>query len=316
MTVPGASVFHTRFMSNPNQKIASIDIGSNTLRLLIVEKTPGGLKPVFRDREIVRLGKGFFPSRRLSTQSIEGALRVLKRFMNKADQEGVTQVRAVGTGVLREAQNRGPFLERIAAETGLAVEIISGLEEARIMARGVLAQLQVSTEKTVVFDMGGGSTEFVFLIQGEPADKLSLPIGVVGLTERFLLSDPPTSKELDSLLNYCRIFLKENLPQNGIIKNLIGTAGTVTTLAAMDQKLTEYDPDRINGAVLTRDRLGLIAGEILSIPFSRRAKLPGLEPGRADIIGAGILLVIEILDHFSLDSLRVSDAGLLEGLVL
>lgn len=313
--MPGASRAQLRFMWISNRKIASIDIGSNTLRLLIVETSPDGLKPVFRDREIVRLGKGFFPSRLLSTQSVEGALRVLKRFMSKVDQEKVTQIRAVGTGVLREARNRAFFLDRIAAETGLAVTIISGLEEARIMARGVLAQLKVSNEKTVIFDMGGGSTEFVFLDQREPVEKRSLSLGVVGLTEQFLNSDPPGPNELELLKEYCRNFLKENLPQNDIIKNLIGTAGTVTTLAAMDQKLSDYDPDRITGTNLSRHRLGPLAGEILSIPFARRAKLPGLEPGRADIIGAGILLVLEIMDHFSQDSLLVSDAGLLEGLI-
>jgi exopolyphosphatase / guanosine-5'-triphosphate,3'-diphosphate pyrophosphatase len=298
------------------KKIASIDIGSNTLRLLIVEKTAKGNLPIFRDREIVRLGRGFSPARLLSPQAMENALRVLSRFKSRADQEGVTQIRAAGTGVLRAAENSAVFLEKIKKETRLAVEILSGLEEAQIMAKGVLSLFPSSDGETVIFDIGGGSTEFVFMINGQVKERMSLALGVVGLTEQFLKSDPPRQKESEFLKRHCRTIIEKILSKNDNIKNLIGTAGTVTTLAAMDKGLTDYDPDQINGTVLFRNQLGLLSREILSLPLDQRVKWPGLESGRADIIGAGILLVLEIMDFFSQESLLVSDAGLLEGLIL
>lgn len=298
------------------EKIASIDIGSNTLRLLIVEKKAQGFYPVCRDREIVRLGRNFYPDRILTSQAMEAALQVLKRFKDRADREGVTDIFAAGTGVLREAGNRELFLKRIEEETHLPVRIISGPEEAQLMAKGVLSTFPAENGETVIFDMGGGSTEFVFMKDGRMAERLSLPLGVVALTELFLKSDPPGRDESKVLRGHCRNILKKNLAKNDIINNLIGTAGTVTTLAAMAQKLFVYDPERINGTVLTKDRLCQLSEELLALPFEHRAKLPGLEPGRADIIVAGLLAVLEILDHFSQEILLVSDAGLLEGMII
>ncbi len=297
-------------------KIAAIDIGSNTLRLLIAEKSAQGFYPLCRDREIVRLGRNFYPDRLLSAQAIESAVKVLKRFKIRADREGVTNIFAVGTGVLREAQNIAIFLDWTEKETRLPVRIISGLEEARLMAKGVLSLFPSRSGKSVIFDMGGGSTEFVFIKEGHMAERLSLPLGVVALTERFLKSDPPSPDESKWLKDHCRNILKKNLTNNDNIKNLIGTAGTVTTLAAMSKKLLDYDPDQINGTVLTKGRLRQLSEEIFTLPLDQRAKLAGLEPGRADVIAAGLLLVLEILDHFSQEDLLVSDAGLLEGLIL
>lgn len=262
------------------------------------------------------MGRNFYPDRLLTSQAMEAALQVLKRFKNRADREGVTNFFAAGTGVLREAGNREFFLERIEEETHLPVRIISGPEEAQLMAKGVLSTFPPENGETVIFDMGGGSTEFVFMKDGRMAERLSLPLGVVALTEFFLKSDPPRLDESQLLKGHCRNILKKNLTKNDKINNLIGTAGTVTTLAAMAKKLFVYDPDRINGTVLTKDRLRQLSEEILALPFDQRAKLPGLERGRADIIVAGLLAVLEILDHFSQETLLVSDAGLLEGMIL
>lgn len=223
---------------------------------------------------------------------------------------------AVGTGVLRDAENSPVFLNKIEKETRLLVRIIPGEEEARLMARGVLSIFPPAQGKTVIFDIGGGSTEFVFMDKGQMTERISLPLGVVALTEQYLPSDPPKGPESAGLKSHCRNILKKNLPRNGIINKLIGTAGTVTTLAAMEQGRTTYDPDWINGTALTKERLLEISENFLALSFEKRAKLPGLEPGRADIITAGSLLVLEIMDHFSQDNLWVSDSGLLEGLIL
>ncbi len=300
---------------SPLKKIASIDIGSNTLRLLIAWESGVGFHPLYREREIVRLGRNFYQHRLLSSQAMEDAVTVLKRFKNKVDAEGVTEILAVGTGVLREAENISFFLKRIEEETRLPVRIISGIEEARIMAQGVLSVFPSRTGETIIFDAGGGSTEFVFMDDGQLTERFSLPLGAVLLTEQFLRSDPPSQKEIQSLKGHCRNILKKNLKKNDNINALIGTAGTVITLTAMMTKLETYDPDRINGTVLTRQGLKVLSEDILPLSIDQRVKLIGLEPGRADIIIAGLLLVLEIMDHFSREALLVSDAGLLEGLI-
>ena len=147
-------------------------------------------------------------------------------------------------------------------------------------------------------------------------ERISMPLGVVGLTEKFLQTDPPKSNESDSLKIHCQNILRKNSTKNDKIDRLIGTAGTVTTLAAMAKNLFEYDPDQINRTVLTKEYLIELSKQILALPLEKRSSLAGLEPGRADIISAGILLVLEIMDHFSQRVLLVSDAGLLEGLIL
>jgi exopolyphosphatase / guanosine-5'-triphosphate,3'-diphosphate pyrophosphatase len=297
-------------------RIASIDIGSNTLRLLIAEKTETGLKPVYRDREIVRLGRNFYPERRMSSLSFELALSVLKRFKRAIESYGACPIRAVGTGVLREATNTQFFLKAAQERIDLPIRIISGLEEARIMARGTLSVFTSPPDRTTIFDIGGGSTEVAFLKNRKLRDRQSLPLGVVGLTEVFLPSDPSSEKEMAALRNHCRNILEKNLPGDATIDVLIGTAGTATTLAAMAKKLTSYDPDLINGTVLTRDQLAGLFNEMVTLPISQRAQLPGLEPGRADIIFPGLVLVQELLTFFRQEKFLVSDAGLLEGLML
>jgi exopolyphosphatase/guanosine-5'-triphosphate,3'-diphosphate pyrophosphatase len=298
------------------EKIASIDIGSNTLRLLIAEKIGERFRVLFRDREIVRLGRNFYPHHLLSAQAMEAAVKVLSRFKIKADKAGATPIIAVGTGVLRGAGNISDFLESVDRETGVSVKILSGPEEALIMAKGVLSVFTSTYGENVIFDVGGGSTEFVVVNNGQIDHCISLPLGIVGLTERFLMSNPPRMNELESLKVHCQNILRKNLAMNDKINYLIGTAGTVTTLAAMAKKLSDYDPDQINGTVLTKEYLLELSKKILALPFNQRAELTGLETGRADIIGAGILLVLEIMDYFLQESLLVSDAGLLEGLIL
>jgi len=297
-------------------KIASIDIGSNTLRSLVAEKTGKEFHPIFRDREIVRLGRSFYPDRLLDSQAMEAAVKVLSRYKIRADKAGATQIIAVGTGVLREAENSSDFLERVVRETGISVKILKGPEEARIMAKGVFSVFPSTFGKTVIFDVGGGSTEFVVVNDAQIGRRTSLPLGVVGLTERFLKSNPPKKNEAVSLKVHCQNILKKNLPKNDKINCLIGTAGTITTLAAMAKNLCDYDPEKINKTVLTKEYLIELSKKILALSFNQRAELTGLETGRADIIGAGILLVLEVMDYFSQESLLVSDAGLLEGLIL
>jgi exopolyphosphatase/guanosine-5'-triphosphate,3'-diphosphate pyrophosphatase len=298
------------------ERIASIDVGSNTLRLLVAEKKKEDFQVLFRDREIVRLGRNFFPDRLLLPQTIEAAVKVLKRFKTEAERSGVERVIAAGTGVLREAKNIRVLLSEVEAQTGIVIRVLGGLEEAALMAKGVLSIFPPTDQETVIFDNGGGSTEFVFINHGRIAHQASLPLGVVGLTEAFLKSDPPTLGEVQTLREFSGNILRKNFAGNDKNLRLIGTAGTVTTLAAMISRLDEYEPGRINGVVLFRAPLEGLLQTLLSLPCKERAGLTGLEPGRADIIPAGLLLVLEMMTFFNQESLLVSDAGLLEGLIL
>lgn len=297
-------------------KAAAIDIGSHTLRLLIAKIEGNQLVPLVRDREIVRLGRNFYPERVLSAEAVDRSLRVLERFRRLADREAVRTLRVAGTGVLREAENIGEFIAAVRRETGLEVTIISGEQEAGLSARGVLSVFPRADSPTFIFDLGGGSTEFVGLAGDRWEAAVSLPLGVVGLTEIFLPSDPPEAGEINRLQAYVLEMLMKNIPRPPAPPRLIGTAGTVTTLAAMGQGLTSYDPDRINRSVLDRDDLNRLLSTLGSLPLENRRRLPGLEPGRADIIVAGLVVVLTVMLFFKVEELRVSDAGLLEGLVL
>jgi exopolyphosphatase / guanosine-5'-triphosphate,3'-diphosphate pyrophosphatase len=298
------------------KKAGAIDVGSNTLRLLIAQIEGNRVLPVCRDREMVRLGRNFFPERVIGGQSLESALKVLERFQRTGVQEGVARFRAAGTGILRESSNTRQFLETVLRTTGISIEVLSGVEEARLSALGVLSVFQELTGPTCIFDLGGGSVEFTWVQSGKIGAAVSLPLGAVGLTEQFLLSDPPLKQEIDRLRGHCLETLRKGINSNKSVSCLIGTAGTVTTLTALAKKLAEYDPSRINGSVLDRDTLSRLLFELTSIPLAARRELPGLEQDRADIITAGLVAVRSILDFFDTDTLRVSDAGLLEGLLL
>jgi exopolyphosphatase/guanosine-5'-triphosphate,3'-diphosphate pyrophosphatase len=297
-------------------KAAAIDIGSNTLRLLIANIEGNQLVPLIRDREIVRLGRDFYPERVLSDTSMGMALEVLDRFRRQAVREGVANLRAAGTGVLREAQNLGPFVAAIRRKTALEVEILPGTEEARLSAAGVLSVFPRSDVPTWIFDLGGGSTEFVGWTGEGPDTAVSVPLGVVGLTELFLPSDPPAAGEISRLQGYVLEMLLKNIPRVRETPRLIGTAGTVSTLAAMVLGLSSYDPDRINGIIIDRATLDRLLSTLCALPLESRRRLPGLEPGRADVIPAGLAVVLTIMLFFRVQELWVSDAGLLEGLLL
>ncbi|HSO71966.1 MAG TPA: hypothetical protein VLR91_04885 [Thermodesulfobacteriota bacterium] len=298
------------------KKAGAIDVGSNTLRLLIAQIEGNQVLPVCRDREMVRLGRNFFPERVLGRQSQESALKVLERFQRAGFQEGVAWFRAVGTGILRESTNTHQFLEAVLRTTGISIEVLSGEEEARLSALGVLSVFQDITAPTCIFDLGGGSVEFTWVQSGIIRETVSLNLGAVGLTEQFLFFDPPLKQEIDRLREHCLETLRKRININESVSCLIGTAGTVTTLTAMAKKLAKYDPVRINGSVLDRYTLNRLLFELTSIPLTTRRELPGLEAARADIITAGLVVVLSILDFFEADTLLVSDAGLLEGLLL
>ena len=306
-------------------RFASIDVGSNTVRLLLAEKMgKGNFRPLRVERWITRLGGNFSAKNMLDEKAMLQTLATLQVFADILREERVETVFAVVTGVVREAKNEREFIEKVWKETGLSLRLISGEEEARLMLRGVLWSLKDQTLSRIVADIGGGSTEILWVEGNKPKKTRSIGLGAVILCEKFLKSDPPGLQELESLEKYTEGILEETrewlarggLGFSALDPHLVGTAGTMTTLAAIDQKLSVYDPQRINGHQISRPTLEKIYLHLRSLPIQDRRTVPGLETGREDLIVAGAVVILSILKVFNLEALLVIDSGLLEGVLL
>lgn len=308
---------------------ASIDIGTNTFRLLISDlKNEGKLHQRVIRREITRLGGGFTANGGLTEDSMARGIATLSTFSGILREHKVGKVRAVATSVVREARNGTEFVRRVKEMTGLDVEVITGDEEALLALKGVLSCITVKTKDALVFDIGGGSTEYILSSLGNPIYSESLKLGVVHAAETFLHSDPTTNEEIEAISghvverltpyinNISKKGLKKRLPPENTDITLIGTAGTITTLAAMDQGLEIYDPSRINNYMLTHDRVKMLFNEIYPLSLTERRKLHSLEGGREDLIVAGTVIVLKTMEVFGFREMMVSDGGLLEGVLI
>jgi exopolyphosphatase/guanosine-5'-triphosphate,3'-diphosphate pyrophosphatase len=303
--------------------LAGIDIGTNTLRLLVADTGPSSIREIHSDRQITRLGEHLDKAGMLTPEARERSIAALADFARNIEAFGAAGVRAVGTSALRTAANSSEFREEVHKRTGLVVEVISGEEEARLTLLGVARCLfpaaatvkKIVPDDALVIDIGGGSTEII--MAGSPASEVSLPLGAVYLTERFLKQDPPGAEELERLRAYVRLILDSSrLPSPERAGILIGTAGTVTTLVAMDHQLDEYDPGKITGSKLTKDTISDLVLKLSMSRLDERRRMPGLEQGREDIILAGAVIVQEIMERFGFRSMLVSDGGLREGILL
>ncbi|MEQ9618705.1 MAG: Ppx/GppA phosphatase family protein [Deltaproteobacteria bacterium] len=302
-------------------RVASIDIGTNTLRLLILEaKLADRNERLYIGREITRLGEGFSDEFKIiNKNAIDRSVSVLSNFAKIIEKHNVDQVRAVATSAVRESLNGTEFVERIIRDTGLPVEIITGEEEARLTVAGVMNSVTFSTPDCLIFDIGGGSTEYVYVSEGTIKNVNSINLGVVSLTEQYLKNEIDTESDLLQLDNRIKLVLEEGLSdflspaENTGNLTIIGTAGTPTTLAAIEMRLDPYDPALVNNFNLTRHMITEILNSLAELPKPERIKIPGLEAGREDLIIPGIMITLETLERFSCDSMLVSDAGLLEG---
>lgn len=306
------------------KRLASIDIGTNTLRLLIadVKRNPSdqtcSIRELHSERVITRLGEGVHKTGRLDRVSMEKSLQVLHRFSAAIASHGVEASAAYATGALREAADAVEFLERIRHETGLNVTIISGDEEARITAAGMLMDIEVP-EKALLIDIGGGSTEMVLTKQKQPVAVKSINLGVVHLTNEFMRHDPPATHDMEAM-KY-EIDEKAQLLWDAFHKEadnamFIGTAGTITTLAAMSLKLTRFDHDMIHKSCLIRADIESIFDRIAHVRSDERAQYVPFEPERLDIIVPGTLILLTVMNLFQEGRILVSDNGLREGILI
>jgi exopolyphosphatase/guanosine-5'-triphosphate,3'-diphosphate pyrophosphatase len=294
--------------------VAAIDLGTNTVRLLIA--TLGPYRQILLKRSITRLGGGFTRERGLSGEAMERSVSALKGFAEEISGHNATRVRAVATSAVRDAENGKEFCERVLAETGISLEVIDGTEEAVLTLKGVGNALDVKNGDLAVFDIGGGSTEYTLARDGALLFSRSLPIGVVRLTE-----GKAGVAEMEDKIGRVLALLKGELEGEGLATrfskaSLVGTAGTATTLAAIQMGVRDYDYRRVNNLIMQYCDVERILAQLLPLTPQQRLKVTGLEPGREDLIIAGILVVLISMRMFGFGTLKVSDSGLLEGLIL
>ena len=297
-------------------KLAALDVGSNTVLMLVAERdAAGAVRAVADFARITRLGRGVDANGRLDAQSAAQTLDAVVEFAQKARDLGAEKIVGVATAALRDAQDGAGFLAQVKARAGLDLEIITGATEAQLSYLAVAKGLELDpAAKLLIVDIGGGSTE---LIRAEPGRKLefvSLQLGSVRLTERFVRNDPPTAREAAEL----RLIVDEALQQLGwefTPDMMVGIAGTVTTVCAVALGLATYDPAIVHGYRLSHDDvIGTIA-KFGALPLAERKQLPGLQAGRADVIFAGAAILERIMSHFHLSEVVVSDQGVRWGLL-
>ena len=298
---------------------AAVDVGSNTLRLLITRvDRNSGLKTLLLDRHVTRLSQNLTPGGPLNPQARQRTLQVLVRFGELIREHGVERVFGGATAAVRLASDGDGFLDQVEELAGFRIEKISGEQEARLTALGVLSDLDSIKGPVLVVDPGGRSTEFIPVEDHVIAPGISLNVGVVGLTEDFLDHAPARPGQLAALEQEIRGKLDRVLafrpPVPGL--TLTGTAGTVTTIAAMLLELDIYQPSRITGYRITEDQVTGLINRLAPMSLERRRLIPGLEPGREDVILPGLLLVRSIMRMYSQEVMIAVDAGLLEGHII
>jgi len=294
--------------------VAAIDLGTNTARLLIAAKDP--YRQLFLKRIIPRLGGGFSRERGLSEEAQARSLDALKEFALQIEKYGAGPVRAVATSAVRDAVNGREFCRKVREEAGLTLEVIDGDEEAALTLRGVASILDDTACDVAVFDVGGGSTEYTLAAGERLLFSRSLPIGVVRLTEGKVGVEQMEDKIRRELALLQKELAKEGLAERFARATLVGTAGTATTLAAVQIGLTEYDYRKVNNHTLPLAEVERIFELLLPLTPAQRLEVPGLEQGREDLIVAGTLVVLNTMRVFGFEGFKVSDAGLLEGLLL
>jgi exopolyphosphatase / guanosine-5'-triphosphate,3'-diphosphate pyrophosphatase len=305
-----------------NRRFAAVDVGTNSVRLLVADveghdPADARIHIVDRRMRITRLGQSVNATRRLQPDAIGRTVDVLREYRAAMDEHGVTAVRATATSAARDATNRDDFFGPATDALGAELELLSGEEEARLSFLGATSELTNEPAPYLVVDIGGGSTEFV-LGTSKPEGLISVDIGCVRVTEQFLASDPPVPEELSAAVSVVRDHLADvarELPGISEAQTLVGLAGTVTTVAAVEQGLPEYDRERIHHFRLSKAAAEDVFRTLALEPADVRRHNPGLEAGRVDVIVGGAVVLVSILRAFGFDEVLVSEADILDGLV-
>jgi exopolyphosphatase/guanosine-5'-triphosphate,3'-diphosphate pyrophosphatase len=301
------------------RRVAAIDVGTNTVLLLVAEQVPdGGFRAVVERAEITRLGRGVDRAGRLDPAAIEETVGVLSAYAAEARALGATGIACVATSAARDASNGADFFERALDRAGVRPEVISGEEEARLVYASAWRDFGATSDGGLaVVDVGGGSTELTWGDGPEPRGRKSLQLGAVRLTERVVKNDPMAPGELAALREAADEALRAGAGSAGAVLRgrLVGVAGTVTTLAAVRDELAVYDADRVHGSTLSLREADALFARLGALTVAQRQALPGMEPKRADVIVAGCAIVTAAMRALGFDRLTVSDRGVRWGLL-
>jgi exopolyphosphatase/guanosine-5'-triphosphate,3'-diphosphate pyrophosphatase len=297
--------------------VAAIDCGTNSTRLLIVDRNGATLA---REMTVTRLGEGVDQTHRLASGAIERTLTTLRRYRDEMDTRGVVALRITATSAARDATNSSEFFDSAEAVLGARPELLAGEEEGVLSYAGATTGLPPGGGPFLVCDLGGGSTELVAggKDPGSIAGVFSMDVGCVRISERFLASDPPSSRELRAARAYVRAAIEAATTEAPALtqpRSLVGVAGTVSTLVALRRGVTSHDRDALHHQRLEREDVAELLSELASSPLARRRAIPGIEPGRADVIVGGALILLEVMDALGHDHLVYSEYDILDGLV-
>ena len=299
-------------MPESSTRVAVIDIGTNSSRLLVADVEGRRVEQVERHSKVTRLGRGVDLSGRLAAEAIEDVCAAIGDYVELLEELGAERVAAIATSAVRDAENGGAFVAELRERFDLSARVLDGEEEARLTYLGATAE-RAPDRPTLVVDIGGGSTELI-LGSGEAIDfHTSLQAGVVRHTERHIPSDPPTAVELEALAADVRSLLAAALPPQPRADAGIAVAGTPTSLAAIELELEPYDPTRVHGHTLELPSIQRMLSSLASAPLSNRAQMPGLHPDRAPTIVAGVVILVEAMRAFELDRIVVSEHDILYG---
>jgi exopolyphosphatase/guanosine-5'-triphosphate,3'-diphosphate pyrophosphatase len=298
-------------------RVAVVDMGTNSTRLLVGDVEDGEVKELERRSTVTRLGRGVDTSRQLATEAIEDVVSAVGEYIKLYEPLEPDVVLALATSAVRDAENSGAFIAELRERFALNARILTGEEEARLTYVGAVAG-RAPSDGTLVIDIGGGSTEIVVGSGREMAFHTSLQLGTVRHTERHIRNDPPTAPELEALAEDIRKQLFAELAAADFfeIHTGIAVAGTPTSLAAIDQELDPYDPERVHGYVLSLDAIQHMYSMLSGKSLEERLKVPGLHPGRAPTIVAGVVILIQAMRAFGLQEIEVSEHDILYGAAL
>ena len=297
-------------------RVAVVDMGTNSTRLLVADVDNGAVREVDRASTVTRLGRGVDTSGQLAAEAMDDVCDVVAGYVKRYTQLGAERVAAIATSAVRDASNGDAFIAELRERFALDARTLDGEEEARLTFLGACSGR--SCHHTLVIDIGGGSTELVIGSGGDVTFHTSLQAGVVRHTERHLPTDPPRAADLEDLAADVRRQIDAAIAQepSAHAQEGIAVAGTPTSLAAMEMELEPYDPDRVHGHRLGLPAIQRMLSTLASLPLAERLELPGLQPGRAPTIVAGVVILAEAMRAFGLDQVEVSEHDILYGTAL
>jgi exopolyphosphatase / guanosine-5'-triphosphate,3'-diphosphate pyrophosphatase len=298
-------------------RVAVVDIGTNSTRMLIADVAGAGVEEVERRTTVTNMGRGVDHTRRICSEAIEDVCRAVGDYKARYEEMGAERVMSIATSAVRDAANGDACIAELRERFALDARLLTGEEEAHLTYLGATAQ-RPAEDPTLVFDIGGGSTELIVGTRTDVDFHTSLQAGTIRQSERHLTSDPPDPHELEDLASDVRNLIAGAVGSqpDGHPAHAIAVAGTPTSLAAIDQELEPYDSERVHGYRLGMQRVQRMLSRLASLPLAERLRVPGLHPGRAPTIVAGTVILVQVMRAFGMDEIEVSERDILHGSAL